>query len=257
MNRLFDADNAFFRFMSRVADAIILNLFFIITSLPIVTIGASYTAMYYYCTKAVCNEEEYLWRSYWKSFKTNFVQGFLLEVFFVAVGLILYVDIKYFYNKAFFGGAFGWRLLFFIMLGMAALAITTFMYAFPLLSRFDNSTFRIIKNAAFMSIRHMSQTVPLLLILGVSVFIGWLMFPSSMFFIVGAWVYISSIFFHKVLDRYMPKDERYEEDYYLGAQEESADGDTNAGNADFDKNVAQDSTVNAISDDEEDTQQQD
>ena len=224
MSRIFDADNAFFRFMSRVADAIILNIFFLITSLPIATIGASYTAMYYYCTKAVANEEGYLWKSYWKSFKTNFVQGFLMEVFFVIVGVILYIDIKYLYGRITDGSGFGWRILFFIVVGMAVLAVLTFMYAFPILSRFDNTTFKIIKNAAFMSIRHLPQTVPLLLILGVAVLIGYLMWPVSMLFVVGAWVYISSIFFYKVLDRYMPKDEHYDEDYYLGNDENAQSG---------------------------------
>ena len=228
MSRIFDADNAFFRFMSRVADALILNLFFLITSSPIVTIGASYTAMYYYCTKAIGNEEGYLWKSYWKSFKTNFVQGFLMELFFVVVGVILYVDLKYLYGNAFNGGGFGWRLLFFIVVGMAILAAVTLLYAFPLLSRFDNTTFNIIRNAAFMSLRHLPQTVPLILIFGLAAFIGWAMFPVSIFFIVGAWVYVSSIFFYKILDRYMPKDERYDEDYYLGAEDNSADGVLNA-----------------------------
>ncbi len=228
MSRIFDADNAFFRFMSRVADALILNLFFLITSIPIVTIGASYTAMYYYCTKAIGNEEGYLWKSYWKSFKTNFVQGFLMELFFVVVGVILYVDLKYLYGNAFNGGGFGWRLLFFIVVGMAILAAVTLLYAFPLLSRFDNTTFNIIRNAAFMSLRHLPQTVPLILIFGLAAFIGWAMFPVSIFFIVGAWVYVSSIFFYKILDRYMPKDEHYDEDYYLGAEDNSADGVVNA-----------------------------
>lgn len=226
MSKIFDADNGFFRFMTRVADTLILNLFFLITSLPVVTIGASYTALYYYCTKAVANEEGYLWKSYWKSFKTNFVQGFLMEAFFVIVGVILYIDIKYLYGKFTTSGALGWRILFFIVIGMALVAVLTFMYAFPLLSRFDNSTFRIIKNAAFMSIRHLPQTVPLLLILGVAVLLGYFLFPVSIFFIVGAWVYISSIFFYKVLDRYMPKDERYDEDYYLGSEEKPENAET-------------------------------
>lgn len=243
MGRLFDADNAFFRFMTRVADALILNLFFLITSLPIVTMGASYTALYYYCTKAVGNEEGYLWKSYWKSFKTNFVQGFLLEAIFAIVGVILYVDIKYLYNKAFTDGTFGWNILFFIVVGMAVLAITTFMYAFPVLSRFDNTTFHIIRNAAFMSIRHMAHTVPLLLIFGVALLVGWLMFPVSLFFIVGAWVYISSIFFYKVLDRYMPKDEHYDEDYYLGAE---GNADTTAGVEDISSEVTHTDAVNGI-----------
>lgn len=237
MSRLFDADNAFFRFMSRVADALILNFFFLVTSLPIVTIGASYTALYYYCTKAVGNEEGYLWKSYWKSFKTNFVQGFLMEAFFAIVGIILYVDIKYVYGKVAMSESFLWRVLFFILIGLVVLAIVTFMYAFPLLSRFDNKTLLIIRNAAFMSIRHMGYTVPLLLIFGVAVLIGWFMFPVSMFFIVGAWVYISSFFLYKVIDRYMPKDEHYEEDYYLGAREDNTAGDTQAENLDADGNA--------------------
>ncbi len=217
MSRIFDVDNGFFRFMTRVADALILNLIFLITCIPVVTIGASYTAMYYYCLKAVNNEEGYIWKSYWKSFKTNFVQGFLFEVIFAIIGIILYIDIKYMYVRAFaVGGAFGWKLLFFIAVGMAVLALITFMYAFPILSRFDNKTFTIIRNAAFMSIRHLPQTVPLLLIFGIMVLIGWFLMPVSIFFIFGAWVYISSIFFYKVLDRYMPKDEHYDEDYYLG-----------------------------------------
>ena len=99
---------------------------------------------------------------------------------------------------------------------MVVLALITFMYAFPILSRFDNKTFIIIRNAALMSIRHLPQTVPLLFIFGIMVLIGWFLMPVSIFFIFGAWVYISSIFFYKVLDRYMPKDEHYDEDYYLG-----------------------------------------
>lgn len=222
MSRIFDADNAFFRFMSKVADALILNLFFLITSIPLVTIGASYTALYYYCTKAVGKEEGYLWRSYWKSFKLNFIQGFLMEAIFAVIALILYLDLKYLYDMAFNGGAFGWRLLFFIVVGMAVLALVTFLYAFPLLSRFDNKTMQIIKNAAFMSIKHLSTTVPLILIFLVFALIAYLLFPLSIFFVVGAWVYISSILLYKVIDRYIPKDERYEEDYYLGAAPEDA-----------------------------------
>ena len=125
MSRIFDVDNGFFRFMTRVADALILNLIFLITCIPVVTIGASYTAMYNYCLKAVNNEEGYIWKSYWKSFKTNFVQGFLFEVIFAIIGIILYIDIKYMYVRAFAaGGAFGWKLLFFIAVGMVVLAIS-------------------------------------------------------------------------------------------------------------------------------------
>ena len=222
MSNLFSMDNLFFRFMSRVADALILNFFFLITSIPVVTMGASYTAMYYYCTKAVANEEGYLWKSYWKSFKLNFKQGFFMELIFGIAALIIYVDIKYLYQVAIVGDSFAWKLVFFIVIGIAILIAITFMYAFPILARFDNKTFQIIKNAVFMSLKHFSTTVPLILIALLCILIGWIMFPTSLLFIVGAWVYLSSILIYRVLDRYMPKDEHYEEDYYLGAKPEEA-----------------------------------
>ena len=39
-------DNKFFSFMSKLGDIILLNVLFIITSIPIVTIGVSLTALY-------------------------------------------------------------------------------------------------------------------------------------------------------------------------------------------------------------------
>lgn len=222
-DRIFDMDNIFFRFMGRVADIIILNMLFLLTSIPIVTIGSSYTALYYFSLKAVANEEGYLWKSYWKSFKLNFKQGFIMEVIFALIAWILYVDIRYLYQMGIVGNSFGWKLLFFAVIGITVLVIIMFIYAFPLLSRFDNKTSAILKNALFMGLRHLTQTVPLLLLAAVAVFAAWALFPLSIFFIVPTWVYLSSILLNKVIDRYIPKSEseRYDEDYYLGAEAEA------------------------------------
>ena len=63
------------------------------------------------------------------------------------------------------------------------------------------------------------------------ILLGWLLFPMSIFFIVGAWVYVSSFLFQKVIDRYIPKEDahRYDEDYYLGADmSEAQEAETEA-----------------------------
>lgn len=51
MDRIFNMDNKFFTFMGRVADLILLNIIFLLSCIPIVTIGASITAMYYVTLK--------------------------------------------------------------------------------------------------------------------------------------------------------------------------------------------------------------
>ena len=63
---LFNMDNAFWRTMGKIADLIILNILFIICCIPIVTIGASYTALYTVMLKLVKNEEPYIFRGFFK-----------------------------------------------------------------------------------------------------------------------------------------------------------------------------------------------
>lgn len=70
-----------------MADLIILNLLFLLCCIPIVTIGPAITAMYYVTMKMVRNEEAYIARSFFKSFKENFKQG--LGIWLIALVLII------------------------------------------------------------------------------------------------------------------------------------------------------------------------
>ena len=56
MGRIFDMDNKFFWFMSKVADLCILNIICVVCCIPIITAGASITAMYYVTLKMLRNE---------------------------------------------------------------------------------------------------------------------------------------------------------------------------------------------------------
>ena len=51
MNRLFSLDGKLFHILSRIADLILLNVLWLLSSLPIITIGASTTALYYVMLK--------------------------------------------------------------------------------------------------------------------------------------------------------------------------------------------------------------
>ena len=64
MNRFFSMDNKFFVFMGKVADLCLLNLICLVCCIPIVTAGASITALYYVTLKMVRNEESYIFRSF-------------------------------------------------------------------------------------------------------------------------------------------------------------------------------------------------
>ena len=72
----FSLDSKFSQIMGRVFDLMMLNIIFLIMCIPIVTIGANFTAMYYVTLKMIKNEETYIFRTYWKSFRENFKQAF-------------------------------------------------------------------------------------------------------------------------------------------------------------------------------------
>ena len=74
LSGLIDLDNPLMRFLSKVADVLTLNLLFLVCSIPIFTIGASTTALYYCFFKMKDNEEGYLFKKFFKSFKENFRQ---------------------------------------------------------------------------------------------------------------------------------------------------------------------------------------
>ena len=80
--------------MGRVADLIMLNVVFLICCLPIVTIGASLTALHYVTLKMARNEESYIIRSFFKSFKQNFKQATVINLIMLAVAAILYMDLR-------------------------------------------------------------------------------------------------------------------------------------------------------------------
>ena len=71
MGKLFNIDSPVMRFLGKVADLMILNLVTLLCCIPVVTIGASLTAMHYVLLKMVRNEESYIVRSFFKSFKRD------------------------------------------------------------------------------------------------------------------------------------------------------------------------------------------
>lgn len=77
--------------MSRVADLIILNLLCIVCCIPVVTIGPSIAAMFYVTLKMVRNEESYIVRGFFKSFKQNLKQGIVINLIMLVAALLLYL----------------------------------------------------------------------------------------------------------------------------------------------------------------------
>ena len=148
MGRIFDMDNKFFRFMSKVADLCILNIICVVCCIPVITAGASITAMYYVTLKMVRNEESYIVRSFFKSFKQNFKQATIINLIMLLIGVVLYVDLNV--SKAMQGGA--GQIFQIIFMAFVLIYFILFLYVYPVLARFYNTIKNTIKNALIPAI---------------------------------------------------------------------------------------------------------
>ena len=94
MNRFFNMDNKFFVFMGRVADLLLLNFLCILCCIPVVTAGASITALYYVTLKMARDEESYIARSFFRSFKQNFKQATIINIIMLLTAAVLFIDLR-------------------------------------------------------------------------------------------------------------------------------------------------------------------
>ena len=167
MSRFFNPDNPFMEFIAKIFDLVILNLIFIFSCVPIITIGASTSALSYVTLKMVRGEDPYIWRNFWKSFRQNFKQGTLVWIFSILIFIFLGMD---FYiinsqNTSLFAVV---RILLWIV---CAVALSVFLYVFPVISHFVCTTKQALKNALLMTFGHLPYTLMMLALAGLLLFL--------------------------------------------------------------------------------------
>ena len=72
MGKILSIDSPLWMILNKITDTIVLSLLFIVTSVPIVTMGSSLCALYYMMFRIADNTEGHIVRGYFKAFKENF-----------------------------------------------------------------------------------------------------------------------------------------------------------------------------------------
>ena len=211
MGKVFNFEGPLFNFLSRVADLIWLNLLFILCCIPIVTIGAATTALYYVTLKMAKDEEGYITKSFFKAFKENFVQATVIWIIFLVISVVMFMDLRIANGGNIADILNDSTISNVVIVSVGVMIIVLAMtgtYVFPLLAQFDNTVKNTIKNAFLLSIRHLPYTVAMIVIAAIPVALIWfspalLLLVLIMFSVVA---YINSKFFNKIFVLYMPKE---------------------------------------------------
>lgn len=209
MSKLFRMDSPLMRFLTKIADLMVLNILFCVTSIPLITIGASWTALCSVTLKMVRDEEGSVSRSYFRSFRQNFRQATLLWLGVLVVLALLVLDIRVLNGMA--GGTAPGLLRVGVEI-LALLGIMVLQYLFPSLAKFEASLADTLKNACMMALAHLPKTalmtaaavgaVWITLINNTTIAVGLMVWPLIGFSLMA---FGNSGILRKIFDNYVPK----------------------------------------------------
>lgn len=168
LQRIFNYDNVVFRTITKIGYIWWLNILWVIFSLPVVTIGASTTALLYSCMK-LKNEEGYCTKNFLKSFKENFKQSTAIFLLFVIVGALLAVNLV-FWNQT--GGTVGKTVKMFVIAASVPYFLTL-LYVFAVQARFVNTVKRTIQYAFVLAVKNFIWTFQMAIIMAAVIYLNF------------------------------------------------------------------------------------
>lgn len=198
---MFKIDSPLMNFLNKVADIMILNILFIIFCIPVVTIGASFSAAYYMGYKMVKDEESYIVKGFWKAFKENFRQSTIMWLIVLIVVAIIFSD----YRIILYSGIEFPRWMVISMVTVTVVVLMGAVYMFALQARYTNTVKNTIKNSFLMALSHLPTTFVLIVIYAVPVVICYFVprvFLAMFFISFGALIYFKSFLLLKVFHKY-------------------------------------------------------
>lgn len=184
------------RALGKMADLMWLNILTMVCCIPVFTIGASLTALHYMALKIVRDEECYISRGFFKSFKQNFKQATLIWLMFMLVFGVLFCDI---YIMRQLSGEFNIVVKIVIVIA-AVLILFTFMFTFPMLAKFDNTIRNTLKNAFMASVLQFPKTIIMILMLAfpfVLILISESLIPVAFLFCYSVPAFVGALLYNK------------------------------------------------------------
>lgn len=209
MDTLFSADSPLMRGLTRLADVMILNLLFIATSVPIVTLGASLTALNFTAMRIGTGECGSVTGDYFRSFRRNFRQATVVGLVLALMAAVLAA--WYAVLTSFAVDAVAELVLFAIWYVLAFSLAISALFAFPYLANFEGRTRDVLRNALLLSWKHLFTSLAALAVIalgcGVSVFYPQATGYGLLWLLVGfAGIAVANGFlFTRVFGKYLAK----------------------------------------------------
>ena len=179
MKNIFSLDGPVFSFISRLADLCVLNLVWLITSLPVFTIGASTTAMLTLTIEMVKGNDVKIIRDFFKAFKANFKRATIIWLIMLGTGLFLGLDYYMFGDMP---GVLG-KAVKYLITFLAVYYSFMLIYIFAILPTYKNTVKNAFRNSVLLPFINLPYSLILLGLILVAIYVT--LFDLEFFFKYG------------------------------------------------------------------------
>lgn len=190
--KFFSVDGPLYKLLNTLVVLVELNFLWMLCSLPIVTLGGTTIAAYDVIMKIIAGEEGYVVKDFFASFKANFKNGIPYGLLMLFCAYVVWLDFSLFSQIE------GNPMILLIMGFLAAfIFVVSFLFAFPLQARYENTFLNTLKNSANICMRFFLRTLTLIVALAVQLFLfywngftlalGFFIGPASMIYTVGCY----------------------------------------------------------------------
>lgn len=209
--KFLNENNPVVHFFTIAANLIILNWLLVLGCVPVITAGASISAVHTVCLQIIRQEESGILIGYFRAFQKNFRQATILWLFFLLTGAILAADFFILLKTALLGDLL--RSVILIAAGLlTALWLILWVNAFPLQARYDNTVTGTLKNSLVIGIAALPVSI-LMVLLRLSVFYLAVRWPgtvpalliASMFILFSGIIYLSDWMAVRTYNRMLPE----------------------------------------------------
>jgi len=205
--KFLNPDNALMITMTQITDCIFLSLFWLVGCIPVLTMGASFAALYDATFRGFRQGDKHCWQRFWQVYKTNW-KGSITPggVFLVGIFLLGKVLIAL-WNSA-VAGTLSWMLFSgAAFVGVLVLGILSLL--FPMLSRFENSFSGLLKNTFYLAMANLPRTLVLGL-LNAAAALLCVRYVLPLFFLPSLAALIGSVLIEPMFKPYMPSEDAAE-----------------------------------------------
>lgn len=205
-----------FSFLNLLGQLVLVSILWTVCCLPIVTIGAASTALYYTVVKVLRRGQDSLIQAFFREFRSNFFQSLNINMVFLCYFAVL----AYFAAPQLAALDSGVGSSFYLVIGLAFLGTLPLSVIYPVISRFYHRGASLVRFTLMLTGRHPHIVIASALLLIAGILLA-LSNAATLLFVPGVIAYVQSLMLEPVFKKYSEADDSQHYEIWYGQEKDS------------------------------------